>query len=191
MKKVILIFILLLVLSPLFAWKELDYASTHNTIIGHISGILELTVSNFYYASANSGKGLNLNINDDTNNHRFLIAPTHTPKSVPGLLIGNFSLISSSSDYQLTLSHDKLTNDNNSSIKYDYELCAYYSVLKGSNVVANEVYCVANENAVISFDEIHGILMLQDAGLYFRLCTEVVDAGTYTSTITLLLESLQ
>ena len=81
--------------------------------------------------------------------------------------------------------------DNNASIKYDYELCAYYSVLKGSSVVASEVYCVANENAVINFNEIHGVLMLQNAGLYFRLCTEVVDTGTYTSTITLLLESLQ
>ena len=82
MKKVILIIVLLLVLSPLFAWKELDFASANHTIIGYINGVLELSVSNFYYASANEGKGLSLNINDDANNHRFLIAPTHTPKSV-------------------------------------------------------------------------------------------------------------
>ena len=192
MKKTILILIMLLtLLMSLFAWKELDFTTNSHNIIGHISGVFELSVSNFYYAGANGGKGLNLDINDEMNNNRFLIAPTQLPKSVPGLLIGTFSLISSSPEYKLTISHDKLANDLNSSIKYDYELCAYYSVLKDSTVITHQTYCVSDESAVINFNDINGILMLQNAGLYFRLCTEVVDEGTYTSLITLVLESLQ
>lgn len=192
MKKVFVVLIVLFVAFSLFAWKELDFASTHEDIIAHIDGVLELDLSGFYYSSINEGKGLNLNINDETNNFRYLIAPTQTSKSVPGLLIANFSLISSSSDYQLTINHDKLVNDDNHSIVYDYELCTIYSVLKDSTMIQHTIYCTSSpDRAVLSFNEVHGILMLQDAGLYFRLCTEVQDAGLYHSTITLVLESLQ
>lgn len=191
MKKILVILFMILALSPLFAWKELDFLTTNTSILAHINGVFEMEVTSFYYAGSNDGKGLNLNINDETNNFRYLISPTQTPKSVPGLLIANFSLISSSSDYQLTISHDKLTNDDSSSIKYDYELCTVYSVLKGTSMVEKTEYCLANENAVLRFNEIQGILMLQNAGLYLRLCTEVIDSGTYHSIVTLVLESLQ
>ena len=191
MKKILVIILMVLVLTPLFAWKEFDFLTTNTSILAHINGVFEMTVSSFYYAGSNDGKGLNLNINDETNNFRYLISPTQTPKSVPGLLIANYSLISSSSDYQLTISHDKLINDDNASIKYDYELCTVYSVLKGTSMVEKTEYCLANENAVLRFNEIQGILMLQNAGLYLRLCTEVIDSGTYHSTVTLVLESLQ
>ena len=135
---------------------------------------------------------MNLNINDENNNFRYLIAPTQTPKSVPGLLIANYSLISSSSDYQLTITHDKLINDDDNSIQYDYELCSVYSVLRDTAMVERTVYCLASpDEVVINFNEIHGILMLQNAGLYLRLCTEVTQSGTYHSTVTLFLESLQ
>lgn len=176
----------------LFAWKELDFASTNQSIIAHIEGVLELDLSGFYYSGMNEGKGLNLNINDDTNNFRYLIAPTQTPKSVPGLLIANFSLVSSSSNYQLTITHDELVNNDNDSIRYDYELCTIYTVLKDTSMIERTVYCVANpDSSILSFNDIQGILMLQNAGLYFRLCTEVQDAGLYNSTVTLILESLQ
>ena len=191
MKKMLLILLIIVALTPLFAWKELDFLTTNTRILAHISDVFEMEVTNFYYAGANDGKGLNLNINDEANNFRYLISPTQTPKTIPGLLIANFSLISSSPDYQLTISHDKLTNDDNASIKYDYELCTVYSVLKGSSMVERTEYCVANENAILRFNEIQGVLMLQNAGLYLRLCTEVIDSGTYHSTVTLVLESLQ
>lgn len=192
MKRLFIVLLMIIVLAPLFAWKELDFNSTNQTIIAHINGVLELDLSDFYYAGMNEGKGLNLNINDDTNNFRYLIAPTQTSKSVPGLLIANFSLISSSSNYQLTISHDKLINDDDNSIKYDYELCTIYKVLKDVSMVERTEYCVANpDNMVLSFNDIQGVLMLQNAGLYFRLCTEVQDAGLYHSTVTLILESLQ
>lgn len=193
MKKFISILIILLTVSvSLFAWKELDFASTSQGVIAHINGVFELDVTEFYYSDMNEGKGLNLNINDENNNFRYLIAPTTSPKTVPGLLIANFSLISSSSDYQLTISHDKLTNKNNHSIKYDYELCTIYSVLKGTSMVERTVYCLSEpESAVLNFNEFHGVLMLQNAGLYLRLCNEVVDSGEYESTITLVLESLE
>ena len=191
MKKMLLILLIIVALTPLFAWKELDFLTTNTSILAHISDVFEMEVTNFYYAGANDGKGLNLNINDEANNFRYLISPTQTPKTIPGLLIANFSLISSSPDYQLTISHDKLTNDDNASIKYDYELCTVYSVLKGSSMVERTEYCVANENAILRFNEIQGVLMLQNAGLYLRLCTEVIDSGTYHSTVTLVLESLQ
>lgn len=192
MKKVLTILIILFTTFSLFAWKELNYAANNQEIVAHISEVLELDLTGFYYAGINEGKGLNLNINDDTNNFRYLISPTHEPKSVPGLLIANFSLISSSSNYRLTISHDKLVNDDDYSIVYDYELCTVYSVLKNTSMIEHVVYCTANpDSCVLSFDEINGILMLQDAGLYFRLCTEVQDAGLYHSTVTLVLESLQ
>jgi len=191
MKKALIIMIVLFTAFSLFAWRELDYASTHQEIIAHINEVLELDLTGFYYAGINEGKGLNLDINDDTNNFRYLIAPTQTPRTVPGLLIANFSLISSSSNYRLTINHDKLVNDDDHSIMYDYELCTIYSVLKGSSMIQHVVYCTSNpDSAVLSFDEINGILMLQDAGLYFRLCTEVQDAGLYHSVVTLVLESL-
>ena len=191
MKKALIIMIVLFTAFSLFAWRELDYASTHQEIIAHINEVLELDLTGFYYAGINEGKGLNLDINDDTNNFRYLIAPTQTPRTVPGLLIANFSLISSSSNYRLTINHDKLINDDDHSIMYDYELCTIYSVLKGSSMIQHVVYCTSNpDSAVLSFDEINGILMLQDAGLYFRLCTEVQDAGLYHSVVTLVLESL-
>ena len=192
MKKFLIVLLMLTLSFSLFAWKELDFAANSLEIIGHINGVLELDLTGFYYTNINEGKGLNLNINDDTNNFRYLIAPTQTPQSIPGLLIANFSLISSSSDYQLTISHNNLINDNNSSIQYDYELCTIYSVLRGNSMVERTVYCNSNPDcSVLSFNDVTGILMLQDAGLYFRLCTEVQDAGTYHSTITLFLESLQ
>ena len=191
MKKALLILIVLFTAFSLFAWKDLSYAASNQEIVAHIDEVFELDLSGFYYTSMNEGKGLNLNINDETNNFRYLIAPTQTPKSVPGLLIANFSLISSSSDYRLTISHDKLVNSSNNSIVYDYELCIIYSVLRGSTMVQNTVYCTSNpDNSVLNFNEVHGILMLQNAGLYFRLCTEVQDAGLYNSTVTLVMESL-
>ena len=184
--------IILFTAFSLFAWKELDNNSTSQEIVAHINEVFELELSSFYYTSINEGKGLNLNINDDTNNFRYLIAPTQTPKSVPGLLIANFSLISSSSDYRLTITHDKLVNSTNHNLVYDYELCTIYSVLRDSTMIQHTVYCTSSpDSSVLNFDEVHGILMLQNAGLYFRLCTEVQDAGLYHSTVTLVLESLQ
>ena len=191
MKKLLIIFVILTLSFSLFAWKELDFAARNQDVVAYINEVLELDITGFYYSGINEGRGLNLNINDDANNFRYLISPTQTSKSIPGLLIANFSLMSSSSDYRLTLSHNKLINSTDNSIVYDYELCVIYSVLKGSTMVERTVYCTSNpDNCVLNFNEIHGIIMLQNAGLYFRLCTEVQDAGTYNSTITLLLESL-
>ena len=192
MKKLVITLIVLFTAFSLFAWRELNYAASNQEIVAHINEVFELDLTDFYYTSINEGKGLNLNINDDTNNFRYLIAPTQTPKSVPGLLIANFSLISSSSDYKLTITHDKLVNITNHNLVYDYELCTIYSVLRDSTMVQHTVYCTSNpDNSVLNFNEVHGILMLQNAGLYFRLCTEVQDAGLYNSTVTLVLESLQ
>lgn len=192
MKKALLVLIILFTAFSLFAWKDLSYAASNQEIVAHINEVFELDLSSFYYTSLNEGKGLNLNINDDTNNFRYLIAPTQTPKSVPGLLIANFSLISSSSDYRLTITHDKLVNTTDHNLVYDYELCTIYSVLKGSTMIQHTVYCTSNpDSSVLNFNEVQGILMLQNAGLYFRLCTEVQDAGLYNSTVTLVLESLQ
>lgn len=192
MKKVLMVLLLLFISFSLFAWKELDFASSSQSIVAHINGVFELEVSPFHYSGMNNGKGLNLNINDETNNFRYLLAPTQTPKTVPGLLVANFSLISSSSEYRLTITHNKLINDADGSIFYDYELCTIYSVQVGNSMVQRTVYCLAQpESAVLDFNENQGILMLQNAGLYMRLCTEVTDSGTYSSVITLYLESLQ
>ena len=191
MKKIIALIIIISISFSLFAWKELDFLKTKQSILAYINGVLELDISAFTYANLNGNKGINLNINDDTNNFRFLIAPTQTPMTIPGLRIGSYSLISSSSDYRLTISHDKLVKTTDYSIQYDYELCTIYSVQIGSSMVEHTVYATAVPyNIVINFDETHGILMLQDAGLYFRLCTEVHDAGQYESTVSFVLESL-
>ena len=192
MKKILAFILLLIIPVSLFAWKELDFAASSQNIIAYINGVLELDVSPFQYAGMNEGKGINLNINDDTNNFRYLIAPTQAPESVPGLLIGTYSLISSSSDYRLTISHDPMVNTSDNQIFYDYELCTVYSVQIGSSMTERTVYAESSpDSIVINFNETHGILMLQNAGLYMRLCTEVTDGGTYSSDITLQLESLQ
>ena len=192
MKKALMILLLLFISFSLFAWKELDFAASSQSILAYINGVFELEVTEFYYTGSNNGKGLNLNINDDTNNFRYLLSPTQAPKTVPGLLVANFSLISSSSNYRLTIAHDKLKNDGDASIKYDYELCTIYSVQVGNTMVKRTVYSLAQpESAVLDFNENQGILMLQNAGLYMRLCTEITDGGTYSSVITLQLESLQ
>ena len=191
MKKLFVILLLLTISFSLFAWKELDYTFSNQDILAYINGILDLEVSSFKYAGANDGKGINLNIKDENNNFRYLIAPTATPQSVPGLLIANFSLISSSSNYKLTISHNELVNNTNNTIKYDYELCTIYSVQKNGSNIERTDYCTSSpDNMVLNFNEIQGILMLQNAGLYLRLCTEVTDPGEYSSTITLFLESL-
>lgn len=191
MKKILALIFILLISFSLFAWKELDNLRTNQSILAYINGVLELEISPFNYANLNGGKGINLNINDDTNNFRYLIAPTQTPNSVPGLLVGSYSLISSSSDYKLTITHDKLVKTTDSSIQYDYELCTIYSVLIGSTMVERTAYSTATPHSIeINFNETHGILMLQNAGLYFRLSTEVHDSGQYQSTVTLILESL-
>lgn len=191
MKKIIAFIILLIIPFSLFAWKELDFAASTQSIVAYINGVLELDISPFYYACMNEGKGINLNINDDTNNFRYLIAPTQSPESVPGLLIGTYSLISSSSDYRLTISHEAMLNTANNSIFYDYELCTIYSVQIGLTLAERTAYAESlPDSIVINFNETHGILMLQNAGLYFRLCTEVLEPGSYRSVVTFLLESL-
>ena len=191
MKKILALIFILLIPFSLFAWNELDNLRTNQSILAYINGVLELEISPFNYANLNGGKGINLNINDDTNNFRYLIAPTQTPNSVPGLLVGSYSLISSSSDYKLTITHDKLVKTTDPSLQYDYELCTIYSVQIGSNMVERTSYSLASPHSIeINFNETHGILMLQNAGLYFRLSTEVHDSGLYQSTVTLILESL-
>ena len=191
MKKILVLIMILLIPFSVCAWKELDFLASSQRIVAYVNGVLELEISPFTYATINEGRGINLNINDDTNNFRYLIAPTQAPESVPGLQIGSFSLISSSSDYRLTITHDGMVNTTDNSIVYDYELCTIYSVQIGSSMVERTAYAESSpDSIVLNFNETHGILMLQNAGLYFRLSTEVQEPGSYRSVVTFVLESL-
>lgn len=192
---VIIAFLTILILSTYAAttWKEYTDLSSSQSIVGYVDNVLELTVSPFMYDGANNSRGLNLDVNADTN-YKYQIAPTTVPRSVPGLLIGTFSILSSSSNYKLTITPEKLKKDGNPNITFDYEICAYYTLQIGkTSVTSHEVYCDSTEPAVINFAEENGnrVLVLQNAGLYFRLLREVNVTGDYSADIEFKLESLQ
>ena len=196
MKRLVVIIAILIILIPTtFAattWKEYTNLSSSQNIVGYVDNVLELNVSPFIYDGANNSRGLNLDVNADTN-YKYQIAPTTVPKSVPGLLIGTFSILSSSSNYKLTITPEKLKKEGDNNTTFDYEICAYYSLQVGkTSVTSHEVYCDSTEPAVINFAEENGnrVLVLQNAGLYFRLISEVNSRGDYSATITFTLESL-
>lgn len=113
--------------------------------------------------------------------------------SVSGLRVGSYSLITNSSSFTLTVSHDKLENGG---AMADYRLYLYYPKTAGSSEF---VSCRADETvSFTSADAIplqgNEIYQFIDQSIYVSMeetaaTLAALPSGTYTSTITLLLTS--
>ena len=162
-------------------------------IAGYIGEYLEWGVSNFKY---DSGKGLNLDINDNENSIRYQIAPTQTPKTSPGLRIGDFYFFSSIPTYSLIITPGYLVNSSNPSVTIPYEISVHFLgdfdtedvdlERRYGNLIASSGESI---NIVWSTGSTAGAVIVQNAGIYFRLSEEVTVRGLYTSTIVFALES--
>lgn len=152
--------------------------------------------------SYNGGNGIDLNIERSGNNQRNLIAPTVQPCTLPGLKVGTFSLVSSSSDYVLEVFHNKLVNTTTGD-EFDYELALSY-VLSGNNYTKICLGTDATQDQILSDSIVNptipritmdlrsgdSIVVIQGAGVFFRMREVVNIEGTYLSTVTFLLESV-
>ncbi len=176
------------VLSSVFGVRT----DTRNQIVsGYIGTNVKCTIEEFLYENSNDGKGINLDINDENNNYRYLIAPTAVALSKPGLLVGNFSIISSTPDIRLIISPGKLINGSDSSIQYDYELAVSYILESNSTQTSQTQICKSGSSLTIDFRNAGGVVIANDAGIYFRLCSEITAEGLYASTISFQLEAVQ
>ncbi|MBO7366260.1 MAG: hypothetical protein J6U28_06140 [Bacteroidales bacterium] len=189
MRRLLLILLILLIpLCFLTAVAELEFNEL--VVAGYIGEYLEWGVSGFTYENSNSGKGLNLDINDNENNIRYQIAPTQVPKTSPGLLIGNFYFFSSIPTYSLRISPGYLTKTGAPSVTIPYEISVHFlgdfnaedvdlERRYGNLIAASGEYI----DIVWSTGSNAGAVIVQNAGIYFRLSEEVTERGLYTSTI--------
>ena len=192
MRKTVVILLVLLLSLPLFSLTKRD---SKQDIYGFIAEFVDIQVSDFLYQSSNGNKGIDFNIERETN-YRYLIAPTVTPLSVTGLKVGTFSVLASHPGYTLVVTHDKLTQAADPSVKYDYELGVSYSI---GGTTYTRICLATNDPAnadsdhkiSISLRSGDSVVMIQDAGIYFRMTNgEVVNSvGNYTSTVTFTLEA--
>lgn len=113
--------------------------------------------------------------------------------SVSGLRVGSYSLITNSSSFTLTVSHDKLGNGSSLA---DYRLYLYYPKTASSS---DFVSCKANETASYTSADViplqgNEIYQFIDQSIYVSMeetaaTLAALPPGIYTSTITLLLTS--
>ena len=156
MRKLLISILLLLSLPVLFAATD-DSAMKSQNISGFVDDISFLYVTPYKYNTfADNGyEGINLDYNDTSNNNRNLIAPSPTPFTEPGIVIANFSLLSTFIEHakagidvavSLTITHDKLchTTDQTEDGKLEYELAIGYK----ANGVGEDVfmYCLSTES---------------------------------------------
>lgn len=139
--------------------------------------IKDTKINNVYY------RGINLDTGDsNTSNDKYLIMPSNT--LVMGKRIGAFNMKASHHGYTLKITHEKLVKQNGTS--YDYQLGVSFMV----NSQKFENACDSTETLTIDFSNYgNGVLLVEDAGIYFRLIDTVSDAGQYTSTVTFIVEA--
>ena len=211
MKKAIIILSVLLILFPLFADGPITHLRSQE-VGGFVDDIAELSVSSFISPEAN---GINLDYTDENSVYRYNIMPTSTRLSVPGLLIGNFSVYmtfanTSYNGAKLTITHDTMSmNQNGVQDEIDYELAVMYLIYDGTGETTTQTdFCLANTSQSSTFplstnssEKSIQILLqsneaklcnIQDAGIYFRLANafETLTEGLYNSTVSFTLESL-
>lgn len=191
MKKVLAFILLLLSAVSLYAGKVDEISQP---IAGFIKSadfcILEISnyfddniikdtkIGNTYY------KGINLDTGDtNTSNDKYLIMPSET--LVMGKRIGAFNLKASKHAYTLKITHDKLLKKNGTT-NYDYQLGVRLSI----NGSIFENACSSTQTLTLDFSGYgNGVLLVEDAGIYFRLIDTVSEAGQYTSTVTFIVEA--
>ena len=194
MRKVVLVGFMILILSvSLYAVAPLEKQAQN--IAGFIGHHLDWGVSAFTYEEANSGKGLDLDINAPENSIRFQIAPTQIPKTSPGLKIGYFWFYSSLPNYSLIITPGYLVKDpdpnyTGPAVNIRYELAVRF--LGDFNQEDEELdrrfghlVAASGESIVISWSQGSngGAVLVSDAGMYFRLSEEVSVPGKYSSIV--------
>lgn len=206
MRKILILLLLLLSLSVLFADTNDDAMKSQN-ISGFVDDISFLYVTPYKYNSfADNGyEGINLDYNDTSNTYSSLIKPSSSHE--PGIVIANFSLLSTFIEHakagvdvavSLTITHDKLchTTDQTEDGKLEYELAIGYK----ANGVGEDVfmYCLSTEsdstNAIVldinALDSGNHMVSIQDGNIYFRFADGEFPSvvGQYQSRITFVLE---
>lgn len=189
----LLLSLLILIIPLCFVTAEAELEFKELVIAGYIGEYLEWGVSDFKY---NDGKGLNLDINDNENSIRYQIAPTQIPKTTPGLRIGDFYFFSSIPTYSLIITPGYLTNTTNANVTVPYEISVHFLgdfntedvdlERRYGNLIASSGESI---NIVWSTGSTAGAVIIQNAGIYFRLSEEVSERGLYTSTIVFELRS--
>ncbi len=187
MKKVL--FIAILLLSVLSAGTALTYDSKAQLVSGYIGTRVRCNIEEFMYTDLNGGRGINLNINDPNNNHRYVIAPTQVELTTPGLMVGRFSIVSSESDIKIIVMPGMLTNVQNPNIQYEYEVSVSYKLENTASQEDHTVMCKSGSSMVLDFQNPSGVVIVNNAGIYFRLRKEISDRGDYTSNVLFQLEA--
>ena len=208
MRKILILLLLLLSLSVLFADTNDDAMKSQN-ISGFVDDISFLYVTPYKYNTfADNGyEGINLDYNDTSNIIHGLIKPSPAPFTEPGIVIANFSLLSTFIEHakagvnvavSLTITHDKLchTTDQTNAGKLEYELAIGY---KANGVGQDDFkYCLSTEsdsnNAIVldinALDSGNHMVSIQDGNIYFRFADGEFPSvvGQYQSRITFVLE---
>ena len=193
MKKLLLSLVILLLV--ILSASALTDPYKVQRIYGFIDDITYLLVNPFIYENTTYGqyRGIDLDYSDASNGFRYLIMPTETALTSPGLQIGTFSMLATfmtrTRSANLRVTHTKLLHDADPSVMVDYELGVMYSISNGegiSNPPAS--MCLSTGSIVIPITS--AISTVMDGNIYFRLTKNqnVTQAGQYSSTVTFYLE---
>ena len=207
MRRFFLSLFMLLTLACLYAAIN-DSAMRVQNISGFVDDIsfLYVTPYKFDTFADNGYEGINLDYNDTSNIIHSLIEPSPTSFTEPGIVIANFSLLSTFIEHanagvpvavSLTITHDKLchTTDQTNAGKLEYELAVMYKANGVGDDITN--YCLSTESAnnnkiTIDLNAIsqNNMVSIQDGNIYFRFAKGVAPSvvGQYQSRITFVLE---
>ena len=206
MKKLIFIFLIVLSTLSLSATTKIDDIS--QPIAGYIKStdFCTLEITNYFTTGDTISpgpeyngvtyRGINLDTSaSNTSNDKNLIMPS--PTLVMGKRIGTFNLKASHHDYTLRITHDKLIKQNGTS--YDYQLGISFSINGKEEIYAccsvgstGSAELGRSGDITINFSQSKygdGVLIVHDAGIFFRLVDLVTEAGQYTSTVTFIVEA--
>ena len=191
MKRSTILIAFLLIMASLFA--ESKAAEASQTIAGFInhsgSDYMKLTVTYDVTSKEGNYYGINLDVSEAGNSSRYLIAPSATHEL--GLRIGTLNLEATNRNYNLHIYHEPLILvGSNPSVTIDYELSISYSLTGGDTSTAYCLSATTNppDNLIdVSLRSSGGVILIQNAGLYFRLrdASQVRSAGQYQSTISI------
>lgn len=196
MRKLFAVLLFIFISSLLFA-EDQPRDKAAQRISGYIDPNISLEASNIVYYD-NGKYGINLDINDSSNNISNLITPTATPLTVPGLLVGRFSVVSSVTNYKVVITHSQMILQPDqgepaaNAPSFDYELGVIYTI-DGINYTS--LMCVSSPNNSIEIPLMiaqQGVVMIQDAGIYFRLTNgaPIPSNGNYKSDVTFSVEPI-
>lgn len=170
-------------------------------IYGFIDSVgTKLEISNPIYIGSGDKRGFNLDVADSKNTLRYQIAPTQTALTIPGALIGTFSLITSDSGVTLKVTHTPLHLESDPTVIVDYELGISWDLngvnksaicLSASDYMVGVSVNEANRSIMIPLTQNNNtaLVRLQNSGIHFRLTpgdasiTSVTESGVYYSIV--------